>query len=186
MSQFELVTQLGVMYDTVSPVAALPLATSLRVILHNTGSSHAILHQLGLDRQLGFRDTSHHRDSRNLIPAHDGLVVMKMTSGVGGTYVPRVEAHAEMANPDLPFTTWWESMVLQDAQGHSWTRKKLVLDLANKEGGAHLDPTQPASIRALEHETPWDGLSTRMGKRADPSRTDHLLPPCVRSPVRSS
>jgi hypothetical protein len=162
--QFELLTQLGIMYDTVSPVAALPLATSLRVILHNMGSSHAILHQLGLDQKLAFRDTSAHPIPGNLLLAHDGLVVMKMTSGVGGSFVPRLEVPgSETNNPDLRFSEWWQQMVLRDAKGRTWTRERLVLDLANKEGGAHLDPKQPASIRALEQENSMGWTFTQNG-----------------------
>jgi hypothetical protein len=150
--QLELLHQLGIMYDTVSPVAALPLATCLRVILHNTGSSHAILHQLGLDLKLYFRDTSLHPSPGNMLPAHNGLVVMRVTAGVGARYVPRLEAEGEFGNPHLQFAQWWEAMVLRDNESRTWTRRGIVLDLANKEGGAHLDPYQPESIRALEQE----------------------------------
>jgi hypothetical protein len=160
--QVELLHQLGIMYDTVSPVAALPLATCLRVILHNTGSSHAILHQLGLELQLYFRDTSMHVDPANMLPAHNGLVVMELTAGVGARYVPRLKGQGEIENMDLPFAQWWEAMVLRDNDGRTWTRRKLVLELANKEGGAHLDRRQPESIKALEHENSmgWSFVSS--------------------------
>ncbi len=143
------------MYDTISPVAALPIATCLRVLLHDTatsgtGTSHALLQQLGLLDSLQFRDTSLHIDPRNLIRAHNGLVVMRIVAGVGGSYAPRFQAQAEQANPDLSFRNWWSTVVLRDHSDHRWTRKDLVLAMANKEGGAHLDPAQPESIHALE------------------------------------
>jgi len=49
-------------------------------------------------------------------------------------------------NEDVSFGQWWAMTVLRDAAGRTWSRKKLVLDLANKEGGAHLDPRQPEAI----------------------------------------
>ena len=149
--QLELLQKLGEMYDIVSPIAALPLATCVRVLLHQTTTSHAVLQQLGVLSSLRFRDTSWHGIPGNLL-AHNGLVVMEMTSGVGGRYVPRLAVTAEQGNPDLSFGRWWNDMVLKDAPGTTWTRKSLILEVANKEGGAHLDPSQPASIRALEHE----------------------------------
>jgi hypothetical protein len=147
---------MGASYDAGKPSWALQMATVLRVILHSTDPpkgkpSHSILRQLGLDGQLKFRDTSLHEHPTNLMYVHLGLVVIG-ASGDGASYMPRVTAQGDRDNPDLDFNDWWEATVLQDSAGRTWTRKKLVTDLANKEGGAHLDPSQPASIRAIEVE----------------------------------
>ena len=45
--QRSLLEHLGRLYDDTTPAAALPLATCLRVLLHHTDRSHALLHQLG-------------------------------------------------------------------------------------------------------------------------------------------
>lgn len=151
VEQLDLLRHLGVMFDTVSVAASLPIATCLRVLLHNRQTSHALVHQLGLESKLKFRDTALQIDPRNLIITHNGLVLYQVEAGVGGRYVPRCAVGGSFfTNADLPFGQWWAMVVLRDAQGHEWTRRKLVLDLANKEGGAHLDPRQPEAIRELE------------------------------------
>ena len=40
----------------------------------------------------------------------------------------------------LGFDAWWEQGVIRDNQGRTLTRKKMTLALANKDGGAHVDP----------------------------------------------
>jgi hypothetical protein len=65
---------------------------------------------------------------------------------------------APLGRPDdepgrwVPFDRWWDAVVLNDHAGGGFTRKRLVLDLAQKEGGAHVDPTLPADYAALTRE----------------------------------
>ena len=40
----------------------------------------------------------------------------------------------------IPFTKWWgEDIVLSDNQKNTYTRKDLILYIANKDGGVHVD-----------------------------------------------
>lgn len=150
--QLVLLKEVGRLYDEVTPAAALPLATCLRVLLHDTAKSHALLEQVGALTSTLFADTAMPIDPRNLLPAHNGLVVLQVQRGSGGSYVPRCVADAAWDNPPLRFSTWWSAVVLRDAQRRTWVRRDVVLALANKEGGAHLDPSQPEEIKALERE----------------------------------
>ena len=156
--------EMGTSYDAGRPSWALQMAAILRVVLHNTDKSHSILNQLGLDTQLRFRDTSLQRSPANLLPEHCGLVLMA-AGAAGAKYVPRVVAR-EFDNPDLDFDDWWGATVLRDRAGRTWTRSQLVKELANREGGAHLDPIQRESTRAVEEENSmgWtfsDGIGSR-------------------------
>lgn len=176
-AQLTLLDHLGRLYDDVTTAAALPLATSLRVILHNTGSSHALLALLGELETTDFLDTSLRPDARNLLPTHNGLVVMKVATS-GAMYEPRLAAEANQRNPPQPFAAWWSAMVIRDASSRTWTRRSAVLALANKEGGAHIDPRQPASIKALEAENSMGWTFTHGG---DSSQfTNGPLAPTVR------
>ena len=97
-----------------------------------------------------------HINPANLLPMHNGLVVMKMAAGVGSSWAPRLEVGLSPGpanNPTLKFDRWWRRMVVvRDARRATWTRERLVLDLANKEGGAHYDPTRPEDLKALEDD----------------------------------
>lgn len=54
--------------------------------------------------------------------------------------------------PPLPFQEWWDAHVLDDDRGKRFTRKKLVLDVANIEGDAHVDPALDPLYVALAKE----------------------------------
>ena len=145
---------LGEMYDSGKHWAALPLAASLRLLLHDTPNSHALLAQLGELNSVEFCDSAYHRNPDNLIRSHEGLVTMAVIGGkTGAWYLPVLTNNRDRRDyPIVSFRSWWDLMVLQDWVGHSWTRRSLVLEMANKEGGAHDDPTQSEAIRAVELE----------------------------------
>jgi hypothetical protein len=56
------------------------------------------------------------------------------------TYVPRVTAPPRTTPTTSSFGKWWEEVVIKDGQGQTFSRKDVVLALADKEGGAHVDP----------------------------------------------
>jgi hypothetical protein len=57
------------------------------------------------------------------------------------TYVPRVNAQPDRLQPTTaPFNKWWEEVVIKDKTGTLFSRRDLVLAMANQEGGAHVDP----------------------------------------------
>ena len=51
--------------------------------------------------------------------------------------------------PAKQFDAWWNDPVLKDAQGSVFNRRKLVLDVANEDGGAHVDPSLNPAYEAL-------------------------------------
>jgi len=95
-------------------------------------------------------------DVRRLMEFHDccgplqpglvwrmGALAMVSTNPVWGDYVPQFETLSP--GPALPtpqpFDSWWTEPLWEDKQGEKFNRKGLVLALANKEGGAHVDPS---------------------------------------------
>ena len=64
----------------------------------------------------------------------------RLTSRAKVTYEPRVSAPGNGEQPTaVPFTKWWGEIVVKDKTGQLFSRKDLVLAMANKEGGAHVD-----------------------------------------------
>lgn len=112
------------------------IAVSLRVLLHETAQSHSILAQLG-ERQRDMVDTSGPYNPKNLL-VHHGLVAIRVGT-ITEFYAP-LNAFAAISKL-TKFGDWWEKdIVLKDTNGNTYTRKKLVLFAANKDGGAHVDP----------------------------------------------
>ena len=66
---------------------------------------------------------------------------------LGGLPPPRIK-------PPVKFDPWWMNIVYDDEKV-ACLRKKFVLTLANKEGGAHVDPKLNA---AYEHLVTANGL----------------------------
>ena len=79
-----------------------------------------------------------------------------MTTGPGGG----AKYHAPLddlippllANPTKPFDAWWTDPVTKDTTGALFSRRDYVLNLANKEGGAHVDPKLTGKWAALTRE----------------------------------
>ena len=61
-----------------------------------------------------------------------------------GTFVPRVNLDgggAPHEDREVAFRQWWASTVIRDADDRRFSRGDLILAMANREGGAHVDPT---------------------------------------------
>ncbi len=153
--QVELLHVLGATFDSGHRVAAYPLATSIRVLVHDTTRSHALLAQLGELSTMQFRDTSLPMDMSGPIKTNGGLVILTKTAEGDAVWAPLWEAPApaSAAEPrDIAFQPWWGNNVLSNSQGTLWSRRRMVLAIANQEGGAHIDPSQPVDVRAIEEE----------------------------------
>ena len=153
--QRDLLRALGDAFDAGTRIMGFPLSTAIRVLVHDAASSHALLAQTGDLEGLQLLDTSLPLDPSNLL-AHGGLVIMEVTGGVGANWVPRCSIPGPpvpRAEPrDVLFSAWWKSDVMKDHAGVPWSRSRMVLAIANKEGGAHVDPSRPLDIQAIEDE----------------------------------
>lgn len=136
------------------------MAVSLRVLLHDTPKSISVFKQLGLKDSWTFDDTAGPVNPRNLAPT-TGLVMMQtqFTNGAAeGTYVPLLAVGSpHPPRPPIQFSGWWMDPVAKLGNGDTWSRKDYVLELANKEGGAHVDPklTAPYETLALHNGFGW-------------------------------
>jgi len=113
------------------------LAAAIRVLVHDTGSSKSLLGQLG-QKSIKFYETSIPRNPRNIM-TYSGLTAIELTSE-GAKYV----AVLDTLRPDSPprwvnFDEWWNGVIFVDQKGSETSRKDLILAVANKDGGAHVD-----------------------------------------------
>lgn len=124
------------------------MAVTLRTLLHNTKQSYGLLTQLGvLTATTLFVDTSMPIEPGNLLPT-PGLVLMRLVAGGEGTYTPRLD-EGPLPTRLVAFDTWWTDAVTKYGEGVLQSRKNYVLTLANKEGGAHVDPSLNEEYEAL-------------------------------------
>ncbi len=138
------------LYDQGHKDEAKRLAVSIRVLVHDTKQSKSLLSQLGLKGIL-FCDTSTGVDTttRFTFDPH-GLVRLGSVKGHndgsfdGGEYIPLCKTAGLHETPKwVDFDQWWNSPIITvvvDEKIEWLTRKDVVLALANKLGGAHVDP----------------------------------------------
>lgn len=129
-------------YDAGTEAEAKRLAVVIRVLVHQTGQSKSLLTQLKVQDKLNFLDTADPINPKNLLST-PGLLLMRMQMKEDGTSETRYIPPLGMERPHPPrqrgFPGWWTGPVLKTDDG-LWTRKQLVISLANQEGGAHVDP----------------------------------------------
>jgi len=126
------------------------LSLSLRVLLHHHGRSRALLDQLGL-RSGRFLDSAGPLNPRNLL-TECNLVGMRMTSE-GASYLALVSmGGGPLPLRPTPFVEWWNEPVLKDNRGRKFSRRELVLNVADTDGGAHVDPELEEKYMALSRE----------------------------------
>jgi hypothetical protein len=127
------------------------IATAMRVLVHETGSSKPLLKQLTpnyLELRVPDRAPAKQEDAP---PGTQRMVVMSVPISV------KITDKGVFLNPDLDIEVyapsilgrWWTRpcLILPGLGGFS--RKELVLGLANKEGGAHVDTDIPARYQQL-------------------------------------
>ncbi|MDQ0276565.1 hypothetical protein QO003_000868 [Arthrobacter silviterrae] len=157
---------------------ALRIATSLRVLLHHNPArgTHALLAQCEMLENLFIRDTFggsllggipndmlfiHTRvvdDEGKLEPKFQPRLWGK--GGLTVTPPPTAQLHALLQHVRLPrgprfhqpFLEWWNQIILQDQLSSTFTRQDIVLGLANKDGGAHVDPILTDKYYALTRQ----------------------------------
>lgn len=130
---------------------AVRLAVALRILLHDTAQSSSLLTQLGRKQKMLFYDSACPFKEENLASS-SCLTMMRLSTETGASWVAPLDdlSGARDAHRKRGFETWWSRLIVcKDAQGSMFTRKGLVLTVANKEGGAHVDPHLDAAYAAL-------------------------------------
>jgi hypothetical protein len=141
--QLQFLTNSGRSFDSGFEGEAKRIAVTLRVLLHDTDASQSLLGQLGVKDRLRYVDTTEPRLPGATPIVTLGLLNVTITTGVGAKYeAPLDDLPLDRRDRTQNFTPWWTSLVWRDSEtGQAWSRRRFVLTLANKEGGAHIDPS---------------------------------------------
>lgn len=121
-------------YDKDFDGEAKRLAATIRVLLHDTSSSKSLLGQLN-KKGIEFLDTASENKHGNV---YSFSALTAMHSGPSGSkYVPKLETGKTKFTP---FEQWWNTIIFVDKDGVTISRRELILSVANKDGGSHIDP----------------------------------------------
>ena len=128
------------------------LAVTVRVLLHDTKQSKSLLGKLASLQTFIMLDSASFDMPGNAVAYH-GLVGLR--SGPNGLFF---RPHCLMSTGQTDewrhrsFNRWWNADVIDDRRGNCISRRDIVLALANKEGGAHIDSDLPNEYRAISRE----------------------------------
>lgn len=105
--------------------------------MHDTKNSTSLLSLLQIKRGLYFFDNATPYETTNLL--NSNLLLDMHLSAERGGFMPRLKADIE-EKKWKKFQDWWEQPVITYNTNHNYyTRKDVILYLADKEGGAHFD-----------------------------------------------
>lgn len=137
--QISFILRSATLYDEGYSGEAKRLALHLRILLYDTHRCHSLLNLLGIKNQIQFYDTSIDYDPENLL-SYSGLVGLEISTQEA-RYKPRLgRAPGGKIIKKAAFDDWWSQTVIVDKNGNSFTRADIVLTVAHKDGGAHIDP----------------------------------------------
>ena len=139
--QIAFMQESAISYDRGFESEAKRLAVVIRVLVHDTSQSTSLLTLLGRKRHMLFYDSASKYDPRSLAPSNC-FTVMKFSANAAEYVAPLDDlSSARDKNKKRSFNNWWERLIIyKDNKNNTFTRKDLVLAVANKEGGAHVDP----------------------------------------------
>lgn len=131
-------------YDAGDFDEAIRLAVTIRTLIHDTPKSVSLLHQLDVKNTIKLPTSFGHKKNlpKNFKPV--SIFPIFAISSSAGTTSP-----FPLSNPptNLPVEDWWNEIVWM--QERTLTRKQIVLNTANKEGGAHVEAKAPQPIEDL-------------------------------------
>jgi hypothetical protein len=123
-------------YDAGDVAEAKRIAHSIRVLLHDTTSSTSLLKHLGMKGRKFYNScmpVAIRSDVQQPIAYLIGSDILQ------GRFVPFYDANKAQSTY-IDFDSWWSMTVLSNHdQSITLSRKELILAMANKDGGSHID-----------------------------------------------
>lgn len=176
-------------YDSGVRAEAKRLATTVRVLVHDTKMSTSLLKHLEAKDKMRWTDGIVHTHLKELLKYQaegQGVATCLLTTvklGAGFLenhdlvkYVPIFEIQP-LGERWAPFEYWWTTPRLSDSNFHGMSRKQIVLWIANKDGGAHIDELPPQYADISRNSSMGITLSKLEGKTA---ADDSPLPAAMR------
>ncbi|HEX3099453.1 MAG TPA: SEC-C metal-binding domain-containing protein [Patescibacteria group bacterium] len=151
--QLEFLNASAEAYDKGFVDEAKRLAHILRLLLHDTSSSHSLLGQLNLKTNNFFSTSVSTRSlgqNQSRIGSYSGLIGLSVSSKSG--YVPYLDDIPGDYTGYIDFDTYWNEIIFVDKGGDKYNRKEIILSVANQDGGSHVDPALDAKYAKLSRD----------------------------------
>jgi hypothetical protein len=137
--QFSFLQKSAKEFDNGDLSEAKRMALHLRILLHDTGRQKSLLTSVGLKSQIKFLNTAYPYNPKNLV-SHTGLVSINFSNDEKTSKEKFKALYGENVDSSyISFKNWWEAFVIVDKYKRKFKRKDIVLEVANTDGGAHVD-----------------------------------------------
>ncbi len=133
-NQIKLLTKRCNDFDNGDQDEALSIAVRLRVLLHDARRQKSLLTQVGMKDALPYHSSVSQFSGHSLI-FYSGLSAISMTAGEDSDYSPMLNMNKARL---LNFDDWWNELIIDDKE-NLFSRRDLVLNVADTAGGAHVD-----------------------------------------------
>ncbi len=180
--QIEFMINSAISYDNDFEGEAKRMAANIRILVYDTTSCSALLTQLK-KMDILFYDSAYSFNPENPLPS-TCLIMQRFTkqatTDLRGDYVAPLDnlSPARSKNKKVSFGRWWNrNIVFKDITGNLFTRKDLVLTVADKEGGAHVDPKLD---QAYVNLTKFNSLGWKVYVGGKAEDLDNPVPPSIR------
>lgn len=126
-------------YDQGKEIEAKRMATIIRTLVHDTVKSKSLLGQLDMKKGK-FLSTCHMYEDSSV--AQRGLI----STFLGGNTPDKYYAMLDDAgtSKEIDFEDWWNELIFtakgENGELVSFSRKDIILVVANQDGGTHVDP----------------------------------------------
>lgn len=173
--QLDRLRQYTEIYDSGDYTIAKEMAIKLRVIFHNTPNSHSLVKQLKFHNK-NYLDTGSKYDPKNLV-TFMGLLMIHVENGKT-KLIPKLDSKEGVY---VNFDNWWKNKkIIEDKHQKSFTRWKIIREVVNKDGGAHVDPNIDIDYEELSKNNSigWEIFD---GIKSNP--VNNPVFPCIRQIV---
>ncbi|MGV8956603.1 hypothetical protein [Lactococcus lactis] len=136
-------------YDAGKKFVSIDIATRLRVLLHDTKQSTSLLSHLG-HKNIKFLNTAYPIDYQNLMPDYCLVGISYSSDDDALVFLPFL--HTSEVKDWIEFDKWWTQPIYRNGSS-TITRKQLILQIANKGGGAHSDGTLSETFYSFSKNT---------------------------------
>lgn len=156
------------------------VATAIRILIHDTNNSISLLNSLNQKNTLKFINSASPNDGK--LHSMTGMVgvrgsnlnqyfglIAKNKKDNKLIAVPLFQQHLpewHKSYEELNFSDWWELEII-NIDGVGVTRKGLILNIVNKDGGAHVDhalPEEYHEIKSSKLKLNIKGIETEFAK----------------------
>lgn len=157
-------------YDQGNHAEGKRIATTLRTLLYDTIKSKSLAKHLQIKNKEFLSTRSQFSEDPKHNISQMGLINVFIGDGSETFDVPLDEA---MEKNDLQFEEWWEECIIIDTERNRFSRKDIVLDITNKDGGAHVDEHLKSEYSNLSRNNSL-GVIKKKGSDWVPLKTPEL------------